>query len=73
MDRLGFLAPGLRAAVARVEKAPRLDRHFQSTVPGLCFVGVSAMFSFGPLVRFVCGTAYCALVVARHLSRAARG
>ena len=73
MDRLGFLAPGLRAAVARVEKAPRLDRHFQSTVPGLYFVGVSAMFSFGPLVRFVCGTAYCAPVVARHLSRAARG
>jgi hypothetical protein len=31
--------------------------------------GISAMFSFGPLVRFVTGTSCCAPVVARHLAR----
>ncbi len=69
VDRLGFLDPALRAKVARIERAPRLDRRFQCSVPGLYFVGVSAMFSFGPLLRFVCGTSFCAPVVARALAR----
>jgi cation diffusion facilitator CzcD-associated flavoprotein CzcO len=71
VDRLGFLAPELRARLARIQAAPRLDRHFQSSVPGLYFVGVLAMFSFGPLFRFVAGTAFAAPRVARHLARPA--
>jgi NADPH-dependent 2,4-dienoyl-CoA reductase/sulfur reductase-like enzyme len=70
VDRLSFLSEDLRARVARVELAPRLDRHFQSSVPGLYFVGVLSMFSFGPLFRFVAGTAVSAPRVARHLARA---
>jgi cation diffusion facilitator CzcD-associated flavoprotein CzcO len=69
VDRLPFLDPELRGQIARIERAPRLDRHFQSSVPGLYFAGVSAMFTFGPLVRFVCGTSFCCPVVARHLAR----
>jgi thioredoxin reductase len=69
VDRLPFLSEELRARVARVERAPRLDRHFQSSVPGLYFVGVLSMFSFGPLFRFVAGTAFSAPRVARHLTR----
>jgi cation diffusion facilitator CzcD-associated flavoprotein CzcO len=72
VDRLTFLDPELRAQLARIERAPRLDRHFQSSVPGLHFVGVSAMFSFGPLLRFVCGTSFCCPVLARHLARRSR-
>jgi cation diffusion facilitator CzcD-associated flavoprotein CzcO len=67
-DRLSFLAPDLRAWIDRIDRAPRLDRHFQSSVSGLYFVGVSALFSFGPLVRFVCGTSFCCPAVARHLA-----
>ena len=69
LDRLPFLSRDLRARVRRVERAPDLDRHFQSSVPGLYFVGVAAMFSFGPLVRFVAGTRFSAPRVARHLAR----
>lgn len=69
VDRLPFLAHSLREDLARIEKAPRVDRHFQSSIAGLYFVGVSAMFNFGPLVRFVTGTSYCAPIVARHLAR----
>jgi cation diffusion facilitator CzcD-associated flavoprotein CzcO len=68
-DRLPFLDPELRAQIVRIERAPLLDRHFQSSVPGLYFAGVSAMFTFGPLVRFVCGSSFCCPVMARHLAR----
>jgi cation diffusion facilitator CzcD-associated flavoprotein CzcO len=73
VDRLGFLDQDLRERVARIQGAPRLDRHFQSSVPGLYFVGVLAMFSFGPLFRFVAGTAFSAPRVARHLARPMQG
>jgi uncharacterized NAD(P)/FAD-binding protein YdhS len=73
LDRLPFITQELRARIARVERAPRLDRHFQSSMPGLYFVGVTAMLSFGPIVRFVTGTSYCVPVVARHLQRHSRG
>jgi hypothetical protein len=69
VDRLEFLDPSLARRVARLERAPRLDRHFQSSVPGLYFVGPSTAASFGPLFRFVAGSYYCVPVVARHLSR----
>jgi len=72
VDRLAFLAPVLRERLARIEGAPRLDRHFQSSVPGLYFVGVLSMFSFGPLFRFVAGTAVAAPRVVRHLARPMR-
>jgi cation diffusion facilitator CzcD-associated flavoprotein CzcO len=69
VDRLPFFSEGVRARIARVVRAPRLDRKFQSSVPGLYFVGVLSMFSFGPLVRFVAGTAFSTPRVARHLAR----
>jgi cation diffusion facilitator CzcD-associated flavoprotein CzcO len=68
VDRIEFLDPSLARRVARTERAPRLDRHFQSSVPGLYFVGPSTAASFGPLFRFVAGSYYCVPVVARHLS-----
>lgn len=72
VDRLPFIAPDLAARVARVERAPRLSLRFESTVPGLYFIGQAASLSFGPLFRFVCGAEYAAPVVARHLARELR-
>jgi lysine/ornithine N-monooxygenase len=63
-----FLAP-LREAIRRVDGFPLLDAGFQSSVPGLHFVGAPGMHSFGPLVRFVAGTDY----TGRALVRAATG
>jgi FAD-dependent urate hydroxylase len=53
---LGYLGTGLRAAVARTGSSPRLDGSFQSAVPGLYFTGLPAAATFGPVLRFVCGT-----------------
>jgi len=72
LDRLPFLDPDLRSCIDRIQRGPRLDRYFQSSVAGLHFVGVASMFSFGPLFRFVAGTAYTGPVLARHLARAAQ-
>jgi FAD-dependent urate hydroxylase len=55
-----FLAPELLARVRRVDGHPILDPGFESSVPGLHFVGAPAMHSFGPLLRFVAGTAFAA-------------
>ncbi|HEY4103927.1 MAG TPA: NAD(P)-binding domain-containing protein [Polyangiaceae bacterium] len=67
LERLSFLDPALRARIARIEnKVPRLNAHFESSVPGLYFVGPISALSFGPLFRFVCGTSYAGSTVARH-------
>jgi hypothetical protein len=69
VDRLPFLSRALAAEIRRVVRAPALSRHFESSVPGLYFVGLAAAFSFGPLFRFVAGAEYTTPKVARHLAR----
>jgi lysine/ornithine N-monooxygenase len=69
VDRIDFLDPTLRAAIRRVERAPRLNAKFEASVAGLHFVGPTSSMSFGPLFRFVVGADYTARVVAEHLSR----
>ncbi len=74
VDRIGFLHPALRSAVDRRERSPRLDAGFQSSVPGLRFIGPASAMSFGPLFRFVVGADYTARTVASDLaSRPAAG
>lgn len=70
VDRLTFLDPALRAQLRRVQQAPRLSSSFESSVPGLYFVGLAAANNFGPLMRFVCGTGFAARRVTGHVSRA---
>jgi FAD-dependent urate hydroxylase len=67
VDRLGFLDRGIRAAVERIEKAPRLNATFESTVPGVYFIGPASVMSFGPLFRFVAGTAYTSKIISQRL------
>jgi thioredoxin reductase len=73
IDRLEFLASELRADIDDVNGAPRLSAHFESrSVPGLYFVGLAAAQTFGPAMRFVCGTAFAGRVVGRHLCSSQR-
>jgi len=64
-DAFAFLSPELRHAVTRVHNWPRLRPGYESSVPGLYFVGFPSAATFGPLMRFVCGTAYAGPRVAR--------
>lgn len=69
IGRLGVLAPDLVGRVAQNDGYPVLDAGFQSSVPGLHFVGSSALKSIGPLMRFIWGAGYAARRVAGAASR----
>lgn len=58
LDRYSLLAQDLLAAVRVVDGAPRLRAGFESSVPGLHFVGAFAAPTFGPVMRFVSGTPF---------------
>src|SRR5204863_1970436 len=51
---------------------PVLTRGFESSVPGLHFVGAPSAWSFGPVMRFVCGTTFTGPAVAKHIDAATR-
>ena len=60
IERQTMLEMPLRAALRRGGKALRLNPWFETRVPGLFVVGTPAASSFGPLLRFVCGTDFAA-------------
>jgi cation diffusion facilitator CzcD-associated flavoprotein CzcO len=68
VERLGFIHPKLRCAIQRLERAPRLNAIFETSVSGLHFIGPASAMSFGPLFRFVVGAEYSARVVSGHLA-----
>jgi cation diffusion facilitator CzcD-associated flavoprotein CzcO len=72
IGRYAFLSQDLLRAVNRVDGYPRLSHTFESTLPGLYFLGAPAAWSFGPLMRFVAGTAWAAQALARGIERRAR-
>ena len=72
LDRLRFLDEDLVARLQTVAGAPALTSSFESSVPGLYFVGMAAAHTFGPVMRFVCGTGFAARRVSRRLSAATR-
>jgi cation diffusion facilitator CzcD-associated flavoprotein CzcO len=67
VSRYGFLAPALRDALRTREGYPELQVGFESSVPGLHFLGTPAAGTFGPLCRFVAGTKYMAQELTRHV------
>jgi thioredoxin reductase len=68
MERLAFLDPDLRSRMKTFKDVPVLDTNFQSSVPGLYFVGLAAAPSFGPLCRFAFGAKFTAPRIAKHLA-----
>ncbi|MEU9333337.1 FAD-dependent oxidoreductase [Streptomyces sp. NPDC048290] len=67
---MDFLSPALRTALAVSRGTPRLGAGFRSSLPGLYFTGLPAASSYGPLMRFVCGTEFASPRLARHLAAA---
>jgi hypothetical protein len=72
MRRLPFLSAEIKSRLKLIDSAPALSSHFESSVPGLFFVGPVATGSFGPLLRFACGAKFAARHLSNHLERAAR-
>jgi cation diffusion facilitator CzcD-associated flavoprotein CzcO len=70
LSRLGFIEQPIQSRIRKVAETPILDRNFESSIPGLYFIGAAAANSFGPLLRFAYGARYAAERVSRHLLRA---
>lgn len=69
LNRMTFLSPGLRQAIARPGKVLQVTPAFETDLDGLYALGPLAMENFGPLLRFVCGARFAAPRLARILRR----
>jgi hypothetical protein len=67
-----FLDRSVVAALRVSEGSPVLSRGLESSVPGLHFIGAPAAESFGPVMRFVVGTAYTAPALAQRVTGKSR-
>jgi FAD-dependent urate hydroxylase len=70
VDRLGYLDAELRLRVRRVGRSPALTLRFESSVPGLYFLGPLTALNFGPVFRFVAGARFAAPALAARLAAA---
>jgi NADPH-dependent 2,4-dienoyl-CoA reductase/sulfur reductase-like enzyme len=67
VSRYGFLPRELLGRLRCVHGYPVLSRWFESSLPGLYFLGAPAAGTFGPLLRFVAGAEFAATRLARHM------
>jgi thioredoxin reductase len=68
VHRLPFLGPAIVERMHLIGRTPRLSVDFESSVPGLYFVGHISTTTFGPVMRFVFGTDFTSHRISRHLA-----
>ena len=73
LKRLPFLSEWLRTAPRQQQGKPVLSANFESSVPGLYFAGLASSYSFGPVMRFLCGASYTARCVSKRLAECRDG
>ncbi len=69
IQRCDFLSPALRQSIKTVRGYPVLGRGFESSVPGLHFLGKPAAWSFGPVLNFISGSHFAGAELVRALRR----
>ncbi len=73
LARLPFLGDQLRSQLRTLAGSSVVGSGYQSSVPGLYFVGPAVAPTMGPVMRFVFGSAHAAKTVTRQLARTAGG
>lgn len=68
VERLTFIDPMLRTMIMTHDGYPIQTNWFESSVPGLYFVGALAGYTFGPICRFVTGAGVAGRQIRRHLA-----
>jgi thioredoxin reductase len=66
--RLPFLSAEIQSNIRVAENTPVLSASFQSSIPGLYFVGTVSANCFGPVMRFAFGAGFTAQRLSRALS-----
>jgi hypothetical protein len=69
LSKYTFMPASLTAQVKTIEGYPTLATGFESSVPGLHFVGAAAAKTFGPLLYFVAGTEFASKNLAASIGR----
>ena len=69
LEKLQFLSNETRSRIKTVAGSPALSSTFESSVPGLYFVGLAAANSFGPVMRFAFGADFTARTVTRAVAK----
>jgi len=69
INKLPMIHPSLLAEIRTDMAIPILSHWFESSVPGLYFVGLTSLRAFGPLYRFVAGCGAAARRVASSIAR----
>jgi cation diffusion facilitator CzcD-associated flavoprotein CzcO len=71
LRRLTFIDDELRARLRTVARTATVDGTYQTSVAGLYMIGPAVAPVFGPVMRFVYGSAHAARTVARRLAATA--
>ncbi len=71
VDRNAFFDKDIIAAIRHVDGAPKLSRNFETSLPGLYFIGPASANSFGPMLRFAAGAEFTARRLSRRLAASA--
>ena len=61
--------PEPHTRIQYIDGSPILSSRFESTVPGLYFMGCAEAASFGPMLRFVSGTDFASRRLCHRLMR----
>jgi len=69
LERLKFLSSEIRTQLKGDEETLPLSSSFESSVPGMYFIGVAAADSFGPLMRFAFGAGFAARCVTNAIGK----
>lgn len=72
INKLPMLHSSLVSEIQTFNNAPVLNNRFESSVPGLYFIGFSSVPSSGPFYRFVVGTEAAAQRTANSIARRAQ-
>ncbi len=68
INKLAFLDDLLKKGVKTSGGAPVLSSNFESSEPGLYFVGAASAATFGPVMRFVAGAGFTVRNLSRRLA-----
>ncbi|MFY9662605.1 MAG: NAD(P)-binding domain-containing protein [Terriglobales bacterium] len=70
LDRLTFLNSEIGSRIKTAKGSPVLSSSFESSMPGIYFVGLAAANSFGPVMRFAFGAGFAARRLTETVAKA---
>lgn len=68
LNRLQFLPDSMRTSLQKAAGSAAVDANYQSSIPGLYFMGPSVAPTMGPVMRFVFGSEHAATTVGQALA-----